>query len=62
MSAVEENRDEVIPKIGETIDGKYEVQQMLGEGGMGAVTKAKHLLRRAPVALKFLSPSVLVTG
>ncbi|MGH7280146.1 MAG: serine/threonine protein kinase, partial [Polyangiaceae bacterium] len=49
------------PKPGEVIDGKYEVQQMLGEGGMGAVTKAKHLLRRAPVALKFLSPSVLVT-
>ena len=49
------------PKPGEVIDGKYEIQQMLGEGGMGAVTKAKHLLRRAPVALKFLSPSVLVT-
>ncbi|HEX7667775.1 MAG TPA: serine/threonine-protein kinase [Polyangiaceae bacterium] len=49
------------PKRGDVIDGKYEVEQMLGEGGMGAVTKARHLLRRAPVALKFLSPSVLVT-
>ncbi len=49
------------PAKGEIIDGKYEVQHILGEGGMGAVAKATHLLRRAPVALKFLSPSVLVT-
>jgi serine/threonine-protein kinase len=32
---------------------------MLGEGGMGAVAKATHLLRRAPVALKFMSGAVL---
>ena len=56
-----ENFGAPYPAQGEVIDGKYEVQQLLGEGGMGAVAKANHLLRRAPVALKFLSPSVLVT-
>ena len=47
------------PQPGEVLDGKYRVEQLLGEGGMGAVAKATHLLRRAPVALKFMSPAVL---
>src|SRR5271170_3559286 len=47
------------PQAGEVLDGKYRIEQMLGEGGMGAVAKATHMLRRAPVALKFMSPAVL---
>src|SRR5580692_9465084 len=47
------------PAEGEVLDGKYRVERLLGEGGMGAVAKATHLLRRAPVALKFMSPAVL---
>jgi eukaryotic-like serine/threonine-protein kinase len=47
------------PQPGEVLDGKYRVEQLLGEGGMGAVAKATHLLRRAPVALKFMSGAVL---
>jgi serine/threonine-protein kinase len=47
------------PQVGETIDGKYEVLELLGEGGMGAVAKARHLIRRVPVALKFIAPHVL---
>jgi serine/threonine-protein kinase len=51
------------PSAGEIIDGKYQILQMLGEGGMGAVAKAHHILRRAPVALKFMAPHVLtITG
>src|SRR5258706_12059189 len=51
------------PASGEVIDGKYQVERILGEGGMGAVAKAMHLLRRAPVALKFMSPAVMsMTG
>ncbi len=47
------------PQPGEVLDGKYRVEHLLGEGGMGAVAKATHLLRRAPVALKFMSGAVL---
>ena len=47
------------PQPGEVLDGKYRVEQLLGEGGMGAVAKATHVLRQAPVALKFMSPAVL---
>jgi len=47
------------PQPGEVLDGKYRIEHLLGEGGMGAVAKATHVLRRAPVALKFMSPAVL---
>jgi serine/threonine-protein kinase len=47
------------PAEGEILDGKYRVEKLLGEGGMGAVAKATHVIRRAPVALKFMSPAVL---
>jgi serine/threonine protein kinase len=51
------------PQAGEVLDGKYRIERLLGEGGMGAVAKATHVLRRAPVALKFMSPAVLsMTG
>ena len=56
MSHVEQNR---YPLAGEVIDGKYRIDRMLGEGGMGAVAGAFHLLRKAPVALKFISPDVV---
>src|SRR5580698_2015050 len=46
------------PQSGEVLDGKYRIERLLGEGGMGAVAKATHILRRAPVALKFMSPAV----
>ena len=47
------------PQSGEVLDGNIRVERMLGEGGMGAVAKATHLLRRAPVALKFMSGAIL---
>jgi serine/threonine-protein kinase len=43
------------PQPGEIIDEKYRIERLLGAGGMGAVVEATHLLRRAPVALKFMS-------
>jgi serine/threonine-protein kinase len=53
------NPHQSYPSTGEVIDGKYQIERLLGEGGMGAVAKATHLLRRAPVALKFMSPNVV---
>ena len=44
------------PQPGEVIDGKYQVDRILGQGGMGAVVRAYHLLLRAPVAIKFMNP------
>ncbi|HEY2368294.1 MAG TPA: serine/threonine-protein kinase [Polyangiaceae bacterium] len=46
------------PEAGEIIDGKYKIEGYIGEGGMGAVARAQHLVRKAPVALKFMSPAV----
>ncbi|MFO0678324.1 MAG: protein kinase [Polyangiaceae bacterium] len=47
------------PSVGSVIDRKYRIESYLGVGGMGAVAKAKHEVRDAPVALKFMSPAVL---
>jgi serine/threonine protein kinase len=44
---------------GTLIDDKFEVRRLLGKGAMGAVVEATHMLRRAPVALKFMGPHML---
>ena len=43
--------------LGQTIDGKYEIKQKLGEGGMGAVYKAHNTLLGRDVAFKVMHPS-----
>lgn len=47
------------PGTGEILEDKYEIQQVLGTGAMGSVVRAYHLLRKAPVALKFMSPEII---
>jgi serine/threonine protein kinase len=47
------------PQAGDTIEGKYLIEGYIGEGGMGAVARATHILRKAPVALKFMAPSAM---
>ncbi len=47
------------PKPGEILADKYSIERTLGEGGMGAVIQAQHMLRRVPVALKFIHPNVV---
>jgi serine/threonine-protein kinase len=42
--------------VGTTIDGKYRIDRVLGEGGCGVVYLAWHALLGQPVALKCLKP------
>ncbi|MCS6901840.1 MAG: serine/threonine-protein kinase [Myxococcales bacterium] len=45
---------------GEILAGKFQVERVLGQGGMGVVVAAKHLQLDQKVALKFLLPEALV--
>ena len=42
------------PILDTTIDGRYAIESRLGEGGMGVVYKARHVLIDKPVAIKIL--------
>jgi serine/threonine-protein kinase len=46
-------------EVGEVINGKYRVDGILGEGGVGIVVVAQHLELDEKVALKFLKPNAL---
>ena len=43
---------------GRVIDGRYVVEAILGQGGMGVVLKARHKFTGAQVALKMLQPDL----
>ena len=40
------------------LDGQYQVEALLGKGGMGAVYRARHILLGDRVAIKILPPEV----
>jgi len=42
------------PFIGSTVNGKFRVEALLGQGGMGRVYRARHLTLDRPVVLKML--------
>jgi serine/threonine-protein kinase len=46
--------------IGQTIDGKYLVQKLLGEGGMGSVYEAEHNATGRRCAIKVISSKELI--
>src|SRR4051812_21515634 len=45
--------------LGEVLDGKYRIEKLLGQGGMGAVYLATHLGTERPVALKIITPQLM---
>jgi eukaryotic-like serine/threonine-protein kinase len=49
---------EQLPRVGEVVAGKYRIDKILGEGGMGTVFAAFHTVLDQHVALKLLAPSV----
>jgi serine/threonine protein kinase len=46
------------PLIGRTLDGRYRVESVLGEGGMGLVYRAKHAVLGKSLAIKVLRSEV----
>ncbi|MEZ4429337.1 MAG: serine/threonine-protein kinase [Nannocystaceae bacterium] len=48
--------------IGRVIDDRYRIDELLGEGGMGAVFVAEHLRLRKQVAVKIIRPEIANDG
>src|SRR4051812_14308592 len=49
------------PVPGTIVGGRYRIERVLGQGGMGIVVQAMHLSLHRPVAIKFLLPDMLRT-
>ncbi|WP_242345372.1 serine/threonine-protein kinase [Anaeromyxobacter terrae] len=49
----------VDPFVGQTLSGRYLIQQKIGSGGMGDVYKAIHSQLESPVALKIVKPALI---
>jgi len=43
---------------GKVLDGQYQIEALLGKGGMGAVYRARHILLGDRVAIKVLPPDI----
>ena len=45
--------------VGQTLDGRYLVEHKIGEGGMGVVFSARHVVIERPLAIKVLKREVM---
>lgn len=48
--------------VGKTLAGRYQIEDLLGIGGMAAVYRAKHLATTRTVAIKILKPDLAYTA
>lgn len=44
--------------VGQVVDGRYELEQVIGKGGMGCVFRARHVITHGKVAFKVLTDTV----
>jgi len=51
-----------VPAVGSTVLGKYRVERVIGQGGMGVVLAARNIQLDELVAFKFLSAKVATDG
>jgi serine/threonine protein kinase len=54
LEALREQRAVYDRLVGETLDGRYHIDQKIGEGGMGVVYAARHAVIERPLAIKVL--------
>ncbi len=47
---------QIDPRIGTRLVGRYDIERLIGRGGMGRVYRAQQLMLNRPVAVKFLNP------
>ncbi|MEO9140844.1 MAG: serine/threonine-protein kinase [Polyangiaceae bacterium] len=58
-----EDRDDAVPRVGETIRGKYKIESDLAAGGMGAILSARDLTTNEKVVVKvMLSAAMQIEG
>src|SRR5437870_13622518 len=46
--------------VGKALDGQYQIEALLGQGGMGAVYRARHILLGDRVAIKIMPPHIRI--
>src|SRR4051812_36810717 len=51
-----------LPRESDILAGKYRIDRVLGQGGMGVVVAAHHTTLRQNVAVKFLLPEAAKRG
>lgn len=47
-----------MPRVGDTLEGRYEITKVLATGGMGVILRARHLRMGRDVAIKILHPHI----